>query len=86
MKVALKAILESIISPSIFYAKRVKKAEKGFGTKKKLIRNICSREVINMKEIRESYKKLFRKEMVNDIKEDTSGDYQKILMLLASGD
>ena len=28
MKAALKAILESIISPSIYYAKRVKKAVK----------------------------------------------------------
>ena len=82
MKAALKAILESIISPSIYYAKRVKKAVKGLGTKDKmLIRNICSREGINMKEIRESYKKLFGKEMVDDIKGDTSGDYQKILML-----
>lgn len=87
MKAALKAILESIISPSIYYAKRVKKAVKGLGTKDKmLIRNICSREGINMKEIRESYKQLFGKEMVDDIKGDTSGDYQKILMLLASGD
>lgn len=87
MKVALKAILESIISPSIYYAKRVKKAVKGLGTKDKmLIRNICSREGINMKEIRESYKQLYGKEMVNDIKGDTSGDYQKILMLLGSGD
>ena len=40
----------------------------------------------NMKEIRESYKQLFGKEMVDDIKGDTSGDYQKILMLLVSGD
>ena len=87
MKAALKAILESIICPSVYYAKRVKKAVKGLGTKDKmLIRNICSREGINMKEIRESYKKLFGKEMVDDIKGDTSGDYQKILMLLASGD
>ena len=87
MKAALKAILESIISPSIYYAKRVKKAVKGLGTKDKmLIRNICSREGINMKEIRESYKQLYGKEMVDDIKGDTSGDYQKILMLLASGD
>ena len=87
MKAALKAILESIICPSVYYAKRVKKAVKGLGTKDKmLIRNICSREGINMKEIRESYKKLFGKEMVDDIKGDTSGDYQRILMLLASGD
>ena len=87
IKTALNTILEAIISPPNYYARRINKAVKGLGTNDKmLIRNICSREEIDMKEIRESYKKLFGKEMVDDIKGDTSGDYQKILMLLASGD
>ena len=87
IKKALKTILESTISPANYYARRVNKAVKGLGTKDKmLIRNIVSREGINLKEIRDSYKTLFGKDMVQDIKEDTSGDYQKILMLLASGD
>ena len=87
IKRALKTILESTIAPATYYAKNVNKAVKGLGTKDKmLIRNIVAREGIDMKEIRESYKNLFGKEMVDDIKGDTSGDYQKILMLLASGD
>lgn len=51
-----------------------------------LIRNICAREGIDMKEVRETYKNIFGKDMVTDIKGDTSGDYQKILMALASGE
>ena len=83
----MKTILESTISPANYYAKRVNKAVKGLGTKDKmLIRNVVSREGIDMKEIRNSYQTLFGKDMVKDIKGDTSGDYQKILMLIASGD
>ena len=87
IKVALNTILEAIITPTNYYARRVNKAVKGLGTNDKLlIRTICSREGIDMKEIRESYKTLFGKDMIQDIKDDTSGDYQKVLIRLASGD
>lgn len=87
LKTALNTILEAIISPTNYYARRVNKAVKGLGTNDKLlIRTICSREGIDMKEVRESYKNLFGKEMVEDIKDDTSGLYQKVLIALASGD
>ena len=87
MKLALSTILESTISPQVYYAKRINKAVKGLGTNDKmLIRNILSRVGIDMKEIRDSYKNLFGKDMIQDIKDDTSGDYQKILIALASGD
>ena len=87
IKTALNTILEAIISPPNYYARRINKAVKGLGTNDKmLIRNICAREEIDMKEIRESYKNLFGKDMIQDIKDDTSGDYQKILTILASRD
>ena len=87
IKTALSTILEAIISPPNYYARRINKAVKGLGTNDKmLIRNICSREEIDMKEIRESYKNIFGKDMIQDIKDDTSGDYQKILTIMASRD
>ena len=86
MKTALITILESTISPSDYYASRIYKAVKGLGTNDKmLIRNIVLNEGSNMKEIRESYKNLYSKDMLDDIKGDTSGDYQKILLLIAGG-
>ena len=86
-KLALNTILEATISPPNYYARNINKSVKGLGTRdKKLIRNIVSREDIDMKEIRESYRNLFGKDMVEDIKDDTSGDYQKILCALASKD
>jgi hypothetical protein len=87
IKNALITILESTISPNQYYARRVNKAVKGLGTNDKmLIRNICAREGLDMKEIRESYHNIFGKDMIADIKDDTSGDYQKILVALASKD
>ena len=87
IKIALITIIDSIIHPNEYYARRVNKAVKGLGTNDRmLIRNICAREGIDMKEVRETYKNIFGKDMVTDIKGDTSGDYQKILMALASGE
>ena len=86
-KLALNTILEAIISPADYFAGRIHKSVKGLGTKDKmLIRNVVSREEVDMKEVRESYRNLFGKDMVEDIRSDTSGDYQKILCALASRD
>lgn len=86
-KLALNTILEATISPPSYFARRINKSVKGLGTRDRmLIRNVVSREGIDMKEIRESYSNIFGKDMVHDIKSDTSGDYQKILCALASRD
>ena len=86
-KLALNTILEAIISPANYFAGRINRSVKGLGTKDKmLIRNVVSREEVDMKEVRESYRNLFGKDMVEDIRSDTSGDYQKILCALASRD
>ena len=86
-KLALNTILEAIISPANYFAGRINRSVKGLGTKDKmLIRNVVSREEVDMKEVREAYRNIFGKDMVHDIKSDTSGDYQKILCALASRD
>jgi annexin A7/11 len=87
IKHALNTILEAHISPTNYYARKINKSVKGIGTNDKmLIRNICGRADIDMKEIRLCYQSLFEKDMIADIKGDTSGDYQKILVALASKD
>ena len=87
IKDALITILESTISPNDYYAKRVNKAVKGLGTNDKmLVRVLVSREDKDMGQIRNSYKTLFGKDMIEDIKDDTSGSYQKILVEIASRD
>ena len=49
-----------------------------------LIRALVAREEIDIPEIRQSYQKLFGRSMIDDIRKDTSGDYRKILLGLAS--
>jgi annexin A7/11 len=82
---ALTTILDYIISPSDYYANRIRKAVKGLGTHDRmLIRALVAREEIDIPEIRQSYQKLFGRSMIDDIRKDTSGDYRKLLLGLAS--
>ena len=70
---------------SEWFATRVRDALEGAGTKdKQLIRIIISRCEIDLKEIRQSYFKLYQRDMVNDIRNDTKGDYKKILTALCN--
>lgn len=85
MKIALLTILESIVAPSDYFARRINKAVKGLGTNDKmLIRVLASREGLDIAKMRESYQKIFNKDMIQDIKDDTTGEYQNIVVALAS--
>ena len=73
------------LSPSEYFATRVKDAIKGFGTHDTLlIRVLVSRDEIDMPQIKQYYKQLYGKDMVEDIKSDISGDYQKLMVELCS--
>ena len=57
----------------------------GIGTNdKKLIRNIVSRCEIDMPQIKQAYRNMYGRELISDIRGDTSGDYKKILSRLIS--
>ena len=74
-----------MLSPSEYFAMRVNDSIKGLGTKDtKLIRILISRDEIDMPQIKDYYKKLYKKDMIDDIKGDTSGNYRKILIELAT--
>ena len=81
----LKAIVRFSVDPAEYYARRVNFSVKGLGTKNALlIRILVSRHEIDMPQIREAYKRIFKKDMIKDIADDTSGDYRKLLVELAS--
>ena len=83
LKKLFKSILYGLISPSEYFARQINAAVKGMGTNdEQLIRSIVTRKDEDMKMIKKYYKKLFRKNMADDIKGDTSGNYQKILLAL----
>ena len=85
MKKLLNTIVYAIISPSEYFATRVKAAIKGFGTNDSLlIRILVTRDEIDMPQIKQYYKQLYGNDMIADIKSDCSGDYEKLLVELAS--
>lgn len=80
----LTTIVYAIISPSEYFATRVNKAIKGWGTNDGLlIRVLVTRDEIDMPQIKQYYKQLYGKDMLADIKSDCGGDYQKLLIELA---
>ncbi len=85
MKKLLKTVVNVCLDPAVYYATRVNYAIKGLGTKDTLlIRILVTRDEIDMPRIREAYKELYKKDMVKDIEDDTSGDYKRLMVQLAS--
>ena len=82
-KELLKTILYSLISPSEYFATRIKKAIEGFGTDNKtLIRILVTRCEVDMNIIKKYYHLIYQKDMIEDVKSDISGDYQKLMIEL----
>ena len=84
-KKALRTIFYAILSPSEYFATRVNDAIKGWGTQDHLlIRILITRDEIDMPQIKYIYKHLYGKDMVEAVKNDISGDYQKLMVELCS--
>ena len=80
-KKTLKTIVYATLSSSEYFATRVHDAVKGLGTKDHLlIRVLVSRSEIDMPQIKQYYKQLFGKDMYEDVKNDISGDYRKLML------
>lgn len=62
-------------------AHTLRKAMKGFGTDEdKLIEVICGRNNEQRQEIQRQYKTHFGKDLIDDIKSETSGNFEKLLV------
>ena len=85
MKKLLKTVVHAMINTSAYFASRVNKAIKGWGTDDEmLIRILVTRDEIDMPQIKQAYKSLFGKDMLADIKDDCSGDYLNLLLEIVS--
>ena len=79
----IKTIFYANICPSEYFATRVKESVKGLGTEEKILnRVVITRNEVDMDVIKEYYKILYSKNLVDDVKSDTSGNYQKLLVAL----
>jgi len=84
-KKAFKSIVYATLSPSEYFATRVNDALKGLGTKDHLLmRVLITRDEIDMPQIKQYYKQLYGKDMVEAIKSDISGDYEKLMVELCA--
>ena len=84
VKELLHSIVYAIISHSEFFSTRVEKAIKGWGTNDNLlIRILVTRDEIDMPQIKQYYKQLYGKDMLDAIKGDCSGAYRDLLIELA---
>ena len=84
-KKLLTGIVFGLLSPSEYFAELVRDAVKGLGTKDTtLLRIMVTRDEIDMPQIKQFYRQKYDKDMVDDIKDDTSGSYRKILVALAT--
>jgi hypothetical protein len=71
------------INPSEYFATRIREAVKGVGTKEKILnRVIITRNEVDMDVIKKYYKTLYSRDLVEDVKSDTSGDYRKLVIAL----
>ena len=81
----IKAIIFAVVMPSQYFAHLIKKSIVGIGTDQEtLSRVLVERHEIDMDFIRSYYKLETKRELVDDIIGDTSGNYQKITVKLAS--
>lgn len=71
----------ALLSPSEYFASKLNKAITG-KNEKIILRILVSRNEIDIEEIKQYYNQLFGKEMINDLKNNFSGDYFKLISKL----
>ncbi|XP_042859599.1 annexin B9-like isoform X1 [Penaeus japonicus] len=86
LKLGMKTVYQCIENRAAFFAKELRNSMAGAGTNDRaLIRLVVSRSEIDMGNIKQEYQKLFKKPLEKDIKDDTSGDYKRVLLALVEG-
>ena len=82
-KKLLHTILEGLQNPAAYFARRLRDSVEGVGTNdSRLVRVIVSRCEIDMPLIKQEYRRMYGRDLVYDIRSDTSGDYKRILTYL----
>ena len=83
VKKTLKTIIYANTTPSEYFAQRVHEAITSAGQKDELLmRILITRDEVDMPKIKECYKTLYGKDMVESVKEATLGDYKNLLVEL----
>ena len=71
------------MSPEDCRAKILNKAMVGLGTAEdQLIRVICQLNFGERREVKEAYQRMYSRDLLEHIKSETSGDFQKALLVM----
>ena len=83
----LETLIGVFKSPAEYDADLLYKAMKGIGSDKDIITEVlCFRNPERINQIKEKFQEKYGKDLVAEIKSETSGDYQKIVLKLLEGD
>ena len=85
IKKLLETVVGGLLDPAGYFASRIREAVKGLGTNdSKLVRVIVSRSEIDLRLIKQAYRTIYARDMLHDVRDDTSGFYRDILTGLIS--
>jgi len=86
----LKGNFEDVVrgrffGPRGYQAYCLRKAMAGMGTDEKaLVAVICTKDKREMEMVKKAYNKLFERDLIKDLESETSGDFRRIMVSLAS--
>ncbi|VDK38174.1 unnamed protein product [Taenia asiatica] len=74
------------LEPEVYDAEELREAVEGIGTDEDcLIEIICCRTNAQVGKIKETYKRVFSRDLEKDIRDDTSGHFQRLMVSLLQG-
>jgi len=80
-----KVVLGRFYGPRGYQAYVLRKAMKGMGTDERaLVDVICTKNKVEMAYLKRAYSALFDRDLIKDLESETSGDFRRILVSLAS--
>jgi len=81
LRKAFKALVKCAANRPLYFAERLHKSMKGGGTNdSSLIRVIVTRSEIDLENVKKEFLTKYKKTLATWIKDDTSGDYEKLLI------
>ena len=81
----LETIVGGLLDPAGYFAKRIRESVKGLGTNdSRLVRVIVSSSEVDLGRIKQAYQTMYGRDMLHDVRDDTSGYYKEILTGLIS--
>ena len=85
IKKLLQTVVGGLLDLHGYFAMRIREAVRGLGTNNaKLVRVIVSRCEIDLPQIKDAYRKIYNRDLFNDVRQNTSGYYRQILTGLIS--